>query len=130
MALTVSELTPLLEVFDLPKSVAFYRDVLGFELIAGDDVWWCMLQLGEAKLMLNTAYERDERPPDPEPERVRAHNDTALYFASPDPDEVYAHLRASGWPANSPAVTSYGLRQVSTKDPDGFQLFFHRAEPA
>lgn len=29
MALQVHDLTPLLEVFDLPTSVAFYRDVLG-----------------------------------------------------------------------------------------------------
>jgi glyoxylase I family protein len=131
MALTVRGLMPLLEVFDLPKSVAFYRDMLGFDLTAGDDSWWCMLQLGEAKLMLNTAYEHDERPPEPEPQRARGHGDTSLYFAVPDPDEVYAHLRASGWPATAPEVTSYGMRQVSTKDPDGFQIFFHLVrEPA
>jgi hypothetical protein len=28
MAITISELTPLLEVFDLPASIAFYRDGL------------------------------------------------------------------------------------------------------
>jgi glyoxylase I family protein len=129
MALTVRGLMPLLEVFDLPKAVAFYRDVLGFELVAGDESWWCMLKLGDSTLMLNTAYERDERPPQPQPQRVRGHGDTSLYFSSPDPDEAYAHLQARGWPVTAPEVTSYGMRQVSTKDPDGFQLFFH-AEPA
>ena len=131
MPVTVRGLVPLLEVFDLPKAVAFYRDVLGFELVAGDETWWCMLQLGDAKLMLNTAYERDERPPEPEPQRVRAHGDTSLYFSSPDPDAVYEHLQAKGWPVTAPEVTSFGMRQVSTKDPDGFQLFFHLVrEPA
>src|SRR5947209_19614504 len=93
MAITVREVTPLLEVFDLPASIAFYRDVLGFELVSGDESWWCMLKLGGATVMLNTAYERDERPTAPDALRVRGHADTSLYFSSPDPDAVYAHLR-------------------------------------
>ncbi len=124
MAIAVRGLTPLLEVFDLPASIAFYRDVLGFELVAGDDSWWCMLKLGEISLMLNTAYEDHERPPAREPARVRGHADLSLYFSSPDPDEVYAHLCSKGWAVTEPTITSYGMRQVSTKDPDGFQLFF------
>ena len=27
-------LTPLISVFDMPKSLAFYRDVLGFEVVS------------------------------------------------------------------------------------------------
>jgi glyoxylase I family protein len=123
MAFIVQNLIPLLEVFDLPVSIAFYRDVLGFEVVSGDDSWWAMLQLGGAKLMLNTAYDDDERPPAPEPARVKGHADTSLYFSS-DPDAVYAHLRARGLNVKEPSVTSYGMRQVSTTDPDGFQLFF------
>jgi glyoxylase I family protein len=123
MAITVGGLTPLLEVFDLPASVAFYRDVLGFEMVSGDESWWCMLRLGGATLMLNTAYERDERPPEPERERVRGHGDTSLYLDA-DPDGVYAHLREKRWPVKEPENTSYGMRQVRTKDPDGFQLCF------
>ena len=127
MALTISGMVPLLAVFDLPKSVAFYRDVLGFELVAGDESWWCMLKFGETSLMLNTAYEHDERPREPEPLRERAHGDTSLYFSSPDLDGVYEHLRSKGWPVTAPEMTSYGMRQVSTKDPDGFHIFFHAA---
>jgi glyoxylase I family protein len=124
MAIAISGLTPLLEVFDLPASLAFYRDMLGFELVSGDDSWWCMLRLGEATLMLNTAYERHERPASADAMRVRAHADTSLYFSTPDPDAVHARLRAKGWPVTEPAVTTYGMRQVSSKDPDGFQLCF------
>jgi glyoxylase I family protein len=125
MPIEVRGLTPLLEVYDLPASLRFYRDVLGFELIAGDDTWWCMLRLGETSVMLNTAYEHDERPAVPEGQRVRGHGDTSLYFTT-DPDAAYAHLRERGWPAREPSVTSYGMRQTSTRDPDGFQLFFVR----
>ena len=130
MALTISGMVPLLEVFDLPKAVAFYRDVLGFEMVAGDESWWCMLKLGDTSLMLNTAYERDERPPAPEPPRVRAHADTSLYFSSPDLDGIYEHLQTKGWSVTAPEVTSYGMRQISTRDPDGFQIFFHSASAA
>lgn len=124
MASTVRELTPLLEVFDLPASVAFYRDILGFDLVSGDDTWWCMLRLGGATLMLNTAYEINERPPSPEPNRVRGHADTSLYLGADNPEAVYADLRSKGWPATEPTITTYGMKQTSTRDPDGFRIFF------
>jgi glyoxylase I family protein len=124
MAITVTAVTPLLEVFDLPASIAFYRDVLGFELVSGDDSWRCMLKLGEVSLMLNTAYERDERPAAPDPARVVGHSDGELYFNTPDVDAVYEHIRAKGWEVRKPKDMFYGMRQVSMKDPDGFQLHF------
>ena len=38
MALDVRGLTPLLQVFDMPTSVRFYRDVLGFKVIGTSPV--------------------------------------------------------------------------------------------
>ena len=124
MSLILSSLVPLLQVFDLPASIAFYRDVLGFELIAGDESWWAMLKLDQATLMLNTAYEADERPAAPDPVRIRSHADTGLYFSCPDPDAVYAHLRSKGLEVNEPTIKSYGMKQVCVRDPDGFELYF------
>jgi uncharacterized glyoxalase superfamily protein PhnB len=83
-----------------------------------------MLKLGEATLMLNTAYEKDQRPPVPDPARVRGHGDAELYFGTPDPDAVYAQFQEKGWPAKEPKNMHCGMRQVSTKDPDGFRLHF------
>ena len=34
MALDVRGLTPLLQVYDMPTSVRFYRDALGFEVVS------------------------------------------------------------------------------------------------
>jgi glyoxylase I family protein len=34
MAIDVRGLAPLLEVFDMPTSIAFYRDVLGFQVVS------------------------------------------------------------------------------------------------
>jgi catechol 2,3-dioxygenase-like lactoylglutathione lyase family enzyme len=33
MAITVTSITALLQVYDMHKSVAFYRDTLGFEVV-------------------------------------------------------------------------------------------------
>ena len=34
MALDVRGLTPLLQVYDMPDSIRFYRDLLGFEVVS------------------------------------------------------------------------------------------------
>jgi glyoxylase I family protein len=128
MALEIEGCVTLLEVFDMRRSVAFYRDVLGFEVVAqsepGEDFDWGALRRGAVELMLNTAYERHERPAAPDPARVRAHFDTALFFGCRDLDAAHAHLRAHGLNPRPPAVTSYGMRQLWLDDPDGYRLCF------
>jgi glyoxylase I family protein len=126
MPANIGGYTTLLEVFDMATSLAFYRDVLGFEVVPGGTPSWCILRLGDTEFMLNTAYDEDERPAVTEPGRTRGHGDTSLYFYASDPDAVHALLIEKGWPVSEPVVTHYGFRQVHTKDPDGFQLFFSR----
>jgi catechol 2,3-dioxygenase-like lactoylglutathione lyase family enzyme len=125
----LDNLTALLEVFDMPRSIAFYRDALGFKVAhtsrPGDEFTWALLTLGNAALMLNTAYdEEDERPAEPDPERVEAHADTALFFGRRDLDGAYEHLREKGVPVREPVVTRYGMRQMWLADPDGFRICF------
>jgi catechol 2,3-dioxygenase-like lactoylglutathione lyase family enzyme len=128
MGIAVRGVCPLLEVFDLPTSIQFYRNVLGFEVVeaapAGDDCGWALLRLGEAELMLNTAYEADERPAAPDPGRVAAHADTTLFFGCPDVDAAYALLRERGVEVDEPRVREYGMKQLSLSDPDGYGLCF------
>jgi glyoxylase I family protein len=128
MPIDVRGVTSLIEVFDMPASVAFYRDGLGFEIIAqsspGDDFDWGLLRLGGATLMLNTAYEADRRPPAPDPARIAAHGDTALYFDCPDVDAAVRHLRGKGLAVTGPVVRDYGMKQLELIDPDGFRLCF------
>lgn len=115
---------PLLEVFDMDRSLEFYRDCLGFELLnISEGRGWCMLQCGDVRLMLNTAYEDDERPESPPTERVQWHRDLTLYFDA-DVHAVYRLLTESGWPACEPYVAPYGVLQVNTADPDGYGLAF------
>ena len=140
MALDLRGICPLLQVFDMPASLAFYRDTLGFELVqtappsddvSGDEFGWVWLRREGAELMLNTAYDPDAvRPSAPDPARVSAHDDTALFIGCPDVDGAYEHLRARGIVVDSPTVTSYGMKQLSLKDPDGFTLCFQWAADA
>jgi len=113
-------------VFDMPTSLRFYRDVLGFAEVAksgqGDDVGWAWLRHGDAAVMLNTAYDVGERPATPDPARVAAHADTGLFLGCEDLDGAYAHLLAHGVKAEPPRVAPYGMRQLYATDPDGYSL--------
>jgi glyoxylase I family protein len=131
MALEVLGLAPLLQVYDMPTSVRFYRDKLGFALVTtspamGEDYFhWCLLRLGGAELMLNTAYEfNDERPPTQDRGRVLGHQDTGLYFSCPDVNGAYEQFRAKGVEVEKPKVAPYGMKQMYLRDPDGYSLCF------
>ena len=98
MSIEVSGVCALLQVFDMPTSMRFYRDVLGFEVLStssrdGDQFDWGLLRLGAAEVMLNTAYEQPDRPAGPDASRAAAHADTTLYFRCPDVDAPYRHLK-------------------------------------
>jgi catechol 2,3-dioxygenase-like lactoylglutathione lyase family enzyme len=125
----IQGIAPYIEVFDMPTSLAFYRDILGFTLKAssgeGDDVDWVLLEQNEHQFMLNTAYEKINRPPHPDPLRIKGHRDTAFYFWCPDPDALHAYLTSKGVQAKEPYITGYGWKAVSLKDPDGYGLCFH-----
>jgi glyoxylase I family protein len=120
-----------LQVYDMPTAVRFYRDTLGFAVIATSPVLgvdrfhWCWLRLGGAEVMLNTAYESDaDRPVAEDPARVFGHGDTCLYLACPDVDAAYATLRAAGVEVSPPDVAPYGMKQLYLRDPDGYALCF------
>jgi len=134
MALDLRGLMPLIQVYDMPASLRFYRDVLGFEVVStspnlgGEDRYhWVWLRVGDVDLMLNTAYEFDEeRPVPPDPARVAAHEDTTLYFRCSDVDAVYDELRSKSVSVDLPAVMRYGMKEISLRDPDGFLLCFQQ----
>jgi glyoxylase I family protein len=128
MAIDIRGIAPLLEVFDMPAALHFYRDMLGFQVVAtsgpGDNCGWALLRLNSVDLMLNTAYDEGERPPVPDPARMAAHADTCLFFGCQDLDGAYLGLRAQGLDVKEPKVARYGMKQLYVRDPDGFGLCF------
>src|SRR5437016_4665444 len=129
MSVDVQGMTPLLYVFDMPTSIKFYCEVLGFQIAITDgkpapDFDWALLRLDGAELMLNTAYDGNDRPALPDPRRVTSHQDIELYFAAPDVDAIYTDLSAKGIDLKTPTVAPYGMKQLRLRDPDGFGLCF------
>ena len=131
MALDLCSACPLLMVYDMPTSLRFYRDILGFEIVSTspkireDYFHWVWLKQGQAEVMLNTAYEFDEeRPAERDPARTAAHEDSCLYFGCPDVQAAYEELKRRGAPVNEPRVAPYGMTQMYLRDPDGYALCF------
>ena len=124
----LTEATALLQVFDMPASIDFYCSKLGFEIVQkshpGDEFEWAWLRRHGSNIMLNTAYERDARPPQPDPGRTAAHLDTTVFFGCPDVDLAYAELRAAGLDIAPPKVAPYAMKQLSFTDPDGYGICF------
>jgi glyoxylase I family protein len=139
MAFELAGVCPLLQVFDMPASIRFYCDSLGFELVQhspivhgrdGEYLHWAMLRRGGATLMLNTAYDEGERPPAPDPARVAAHTDTIVFFGCADVDEAFRELRSRGISFQEEInTTGYGMRRFTFFDPDGYLLCFQGPLP-
>jgi len=128
MSLELDGTVTLLHVFDMPTSLHFYRDLLGFAIVQQsqpfDSCGWAWLRLNDTEIMLNTAYEDESRPAEPDPSHMQAHQDTVLYFGCADVDAVYEFIRLKGIPASEPKNAPYGMRQLYLQDPDGFGLCF------
>ncbi|HXM93438.1 MAG TPA: VOC family protein [Candidatus Dormibacteraeota bacterium] len=89
MAIDVRGIAPLLAVFDMPTSIKFYREGLGFVSTDGKPAPqfdWVLLRLNGVELMLNTAHDEARRPLTPDPARIGAHQDVVIYFGCPDVD--------------------------------------------
>jgi glyoxylase I family protein len=130
MSFSPLSLTPLIGVFDMPKALAFYRDVLGFIVVAaspevetaeGRFSHWMWLRFGRAEIMLNTQYDSNERPlaqPEVKP------RDVVFYIGCSDVELAYQELTRRGVKTERPKVAPYGLKLFSVEDPDGYTLVF------
>ncbi|MFM1850909.1 MAG: hypothetical protein RIS54_593 [Verrucomicrobiota bacterium] len=112
-------------VYDMRRSVAFYRDVLGFEVEASWEpdghYYWAQLRSGDTRLMLNAEFEDEERPPEPN----RPHGkDVTFCFYPAYVAALRESLVAQGQKPGALQGTQYQHRQFELRDPDGYKLMF------
>ncbi len=128
-AIKFDGLCPLLQVYDMPAALKFYRDILGFDLVnsskESDDADWVWLRYNNVEIMLNTAYEKQNRPATKDEVRQKTHADTSMYFFCVDLDKLYQYLSNNNVEVKPPVKTSYNFMALYVFDPDGYQLVFH-----
>lgn len=123
MAASVEKLVPHLSVSDMERSLAFYRDGLGFEMTQSwkpqDRILWCWLKRGGAELMLGQ-HDSGALLQNPAP-------GAAYYFICGDAAALREELLSRGLKPGKAFVAFYGMKQVNIKDPDGYDLWFESA---
>ena len=123
----LSYIAPFFIVRDVLRSVAFYRDRLGFEVtfLGPDDrPFFAMLMRDGVALMLKAIA--PEVPPTPNPSRHHWARWDA-YVNAPDPDALAEEFTSRGVSFREPlGINSDGLRGFEVMDPDGYVLYFGR----
>jgi lactoylglutathione lyase len=116
----VSKVTPFFMVTDMPGSLRFYMDGLGFTMkhkwIVEDNLRWCWLDLGGASLMLQS-YLPTRMPTE------KLGNGVSLWFDCDDSIALYREFQSRGLDPREPFVGN-GLWDTLIVDPDGYHLHF------
>ena len=115
---------PFFIVRGVDRTIAFYRDHLGFEVTYQEpesDPFFAIIRRDGAQIFLKGSGE-----PLPNPERYSWARWDA-YVHAPDPDALAAEFASNGAPFSIPLKDTHdGLRGFEIKDPDGYVLFFGR----
>ena len=125
----ISAISPFFIVSNVPSSLSFYRDRLGFEITFQgpdpDDIFFGIVRRGGAQILL-----KDIGVP-PMPNHTRdvkkgiARWDAFVYV--PDPDALAAEFALRNVEFSEPLKDTHdGLRGFEIKDADGYVLFFGR----
>ena len=121
----ISGISPFFIVTDVPSSLSFYRDQLGFEITfqePADEPFFGIVCRGRAMIMLKDVGV------DPLPNYKRepaARWDAYVY--APDPDSLAAEFASRDVAFSQPLKDTHdGLRGFELKDADGYVLFFGR----
>lgn len=119
----ISGLVPMLLCEDVQEALAFYTDILGFEVRDRmDDVGgsgWASLQCGGARVMLASPTNIPEAP-----KIDGRHTQAFHYFYVDDVAALHASVVGKDWPATDVVVRFYGMKEFETTDPAGHMLIF------
>ncbi|MGI3901905.1 MAG: bleomycin resistance protein [Janthinobacterium lividum] len=125
-----AQLVPELTVSDIGRSLAFWRDLIGFKILYDrPEEGFAYLDLGGAELMLDQ-YSPQTRHWLTRPFATPLGNGVNLQVTVGDVAPILARLAAAGWPLFMPvedtwyrvAAEETGQRQLIVADPDGYLL--------
>lgn len=126
MATEFLSVTPNLVVSDLERSTAFYRDVLGFSVVATVPdqapfafVW---LKRGEVDIFLNSRAAVNEH--DPALANRPIGGAFTIYMIVKGVDDLFAQISGRATVVEAPETRFYGMRECLIADPDGYLLTF------
>jgi catechol 2,3-dioxygenase-like lactoylglutathione lyase family enzyme len=120
-------IAPFFIVRDVMRSIAYYTDYLGFEVVflgPDDDPYFAIVKRDGVRLMLKAIT--PEVQPTPNPSRHGwARWDAYVY--TPDPDTLADEFTSRGVSFREPlGINSDNLRGFEVMDADGYVLFFGR----
>ena len=106
-----------LEVNNLEESLAFYSELLGFEVskhTPESEPPMATLQAGNLKISLAQHLET----------MLKRGRGVSFFIGVADVDVYYEQLRAQGVEVHPPADEGWGGRFITVQDPDKYRLFF------
>jgi uncharacterized glyoxalase superfamily protein PhnB len=133
-----SDVTPNLIVSDVERSLAFYRDVLGFSVAAtvpdSGPFAFAWMQRDDVSVFLNSRPSIEEHAD----LASRAIGGTATLFIIVEADSpaggvdaLFASIAPRAKVMMQPKDQFYGMREFGIEDPDGYVIFFaQRIAPA
>jgi uncharacterized glyoxalase superfamily protein PhnB len=114
-------ITPELVVIDVDKSVAFYVNLLGFKKTMGDS-HFARLQAGTSELMIMLKSDFDLEAPT----LNRPHHSgwSLIVIETDDIEKIYEKINSQVKIHRQLKSTSYGTREFTFEDPDGYLVQF------
>lgn len=115
------ELKPMLRTWDIPATISFYTDVLGFTCKTYDQEWgWALLNRDEIAIMISGPNEHE--------------GDTApaftgsLYITCDDVDDLWTSLKDRVRVCYPIDDFDYGMREFGVYDNNGYLLQFGKSQ--
>ena len=116
MPYQLSSLTPNLIVADVERSLAFYRDVLGFTVQSLGDPGWRLFVKDECRIMAGAC-------PDAMPAQALGDHSYFGYLVVDDADAYHARaVAAGGEVTKSLRDEPWGMREFGLRTVDGHRL--------
>jgi len=124
--MVLRKLTPNLGVEDVDRTIKFYKDILGFELVLavppGGSTDWAVMRCGDVEMMFQSRTSLIEEIPVLKDREIGGALD--FYVEVEDIKQLYANLEGKVTLVRDLHTTSYGMQEFLIQDCNGFVLAF------